>query len=180
MKVVFEKYKTIERRLYVKKGTILIEKIDKKNRYSYKRLTYQKEERKYKPSKITSEKYHDELAYFKPVPEKLEEKRKEVEIEPEEQYDEFEYFIGFDYETPTIEIEGQQVYAKGKHDFKTEFRVSSPVPLSNNEIQKVIQSKFTDYAVLKDSDSYEIKSESKTKSKKKPEFNAKFTEKITR
>ena len=97
-----------------------------------------------------------------------------VEIgEPE--HEEFEYFIGFDYETSR-----KAMKTKGKHDFKTEFRVSSPSSLTDGEIKNLIQSKFSDYGVLRNDNAYEIKSESRTPKKEKPKITVKFTSKIER
>ena len=101
--------------------------------------------------------------------------------EIEEQYDEYEYFVGFDYETPSITVKGQKAFGvKGKHDFKTEFRVSSPTPLTEKELSNVIQSTFKDFAVLKNEESYEIKSETTRKVSERPSFDIKRTKPIER
>ena len=172
----------VERRLYVKRGEILVEKISKKNIHTYKRVergkTYPITQETYNVRATT---FYNELATIKPIDEKLEKRFDKRLEEQKEVYEEYEYFIGFDYETPILKSGEHTLYgSKGKHDFKTEFRVSSPLPLSDSEIKSVIQSKFRDYGVLKNNDSYEIKSDSHKPSKKRVDITAKFTEKITR
>lgn len=179
----FEKYKVIETRLYVKKGEILVEKINKKHRHSYKRIIRSKTYPITQEShKARSQTYYNELASITEAPKKLE--KKTEKIEEKEEYEEYEYFVGFDYETPKITSKDGTLYGtKGKHDFKTEFKVSSPIKLNNSELASLIQTKFKKYGVLENTESYEIKSNNENepiKAKRKPSFEVKFTEKITR
>lgn len=72
---------------------------------------------------------------------------RKVRNKEQEQYDEYEYFIGFDYETPTVASGGKQLTKgqKGIHDFKTEFIIRSPSPLSDSEIKSMILDEYSDY-----------------------------------
>jgi hypothetical protein len=78
---------------------------------------------------------------YKQVKQEIQEKKEQ------EQYDEYEYFIGFDYETPTVSSGGKQIAKgqKGIHDFKTEFIIRSPSPLSDSEIKSMILDEYSDY-----------------------------------
>jgi hypothetical protein len=171
-------YKIVTRHTYIideqGKHKTLMEKISKKNQYSY----FERQNKK--TSRLTSEQYHNE--YAKTITEPTIIRKKEEKVKEQKQYDEYEYFIGFDYKTPSVKSGKHNIYgAKGRHDFKTEFKITSPVKLNEHEIQKLITDKFPDYSnVLKNDECYEIKSDEVNKVNEKPSITIKMTEKITR
>jgi hypothetical protein len=176
-------YKVIEKRFYIKnelgQRQIISEKINKKNVHSYYLYTKKKSIR-------TTAEYHANLV-SKITYSKIENKIiKKSERDKEKEFEEYEYMIGFDYTTPHINSSKGQIFKgnHGKHDFKTEFRISSPIKLSQNELKQLILQKFADYSnVLKNDESYEIKSDnedSPNKTQYRPSINVEMTEKITR
>jgi hypothetical protein len=168
-------YRIVEKRFYVTTETgkrkTIIEKINKKNQYSY----YERFNKK--TIKTTSEYYHNEVSKTQYSPTETRIEKKIEKQKEQEEYDEYDYHIGFDYES--VKKNGK-FGIHGKHDFHTEFRITSPIKLSEHEIKQLILDKFSDYHNILMEDAYNVH-EDTNKVKEKPKLSSPImTEKITR